>query len=47
MAPQQARVGAVVFTVLFLAIQVLFFAASMAKFLHGGWFTLLLTPRSS
>mgnify|MGYP002230109891 FL=1 len=31
------------FTIVFLAIQVLFFAASMAKFLHGGWFTLLLT----
>ena len=37
------KFGAVVFTVVFLAIQVLFFAASMAKFLHGGWFTLLLT----
>ncbi|MBM6700040.1 KUP/HAK/KT family potassium transporter [Bifidobacterium pullorum subsp. saeculare] len=37
------RVGAVVFTVVFLAIQVLFFIASMAKFLHGGWFTMLLT----
>ena len=33
------RVGAVVFTVVFLAIQFLFFFASMAKFLHGGWFT--------
>ena len=37
------RVGAVVFTVLFLAIQIMFFIASMAKFLHGGWFTCLLT----
>lgn len=37
------KFGAVVFTIVFLAIQVLFFAASMAKFLHGGWFTLLLT----
>ena len=37
------RVGAVVFTVVFLAIQFLFFFASMAKFLHGGWFTMLLT----
>ena len=37
------RVGAVVFTVVFLAIQILFFIASMAKFLHGGWFTVLLT----
>lgn len=40
---QGHRVGAVVFTVVFLAIQVLFFVASMAKFLHGGWFTILLT----
>ncbi len=37
------RIGAVVFTVLFLAIQFMFFIASMAKFLHGGWFTMLLT----
>ena len=37
------RVGAILFTVVFLAIQVMFFIASMAKFLHGGWFTLLLT----
>lgn len=37
------RLGAVVFTVVFLAIQILFFLASMAKFLHGGWFTMLLT----
>ncbi len=37
------RIGAVVFTVLFLAIQFMFFFASMVKFLHGGWFTMLLT----
>ena len=37
------RSGAVVFTVWFLAIQFMFFFASMAKFLHGGWFTMLLT----
>ncbi|WP_165775905.1 KUP/HAK/KT family potassium transporter [Bifidobacterium scaligerum] len=37
------RFGAVAFTVVFLAIQIMFFLASMAKFLHGGWFTLLLT----
>ncbi|KAB7786804.1 KUP/HAK/KT family potassium transporter [Bifidobacterium cebidarum] len=37
------RLGAVVFTVVFLAIQIMFFIASMAKFLHGGWFTMLLT----
>ncbi|OZG62856.1 potassium transporter Kup [Bifidobacterium lemurum] len=40
---QGKRVWAVVFTVVFLAIQMLFFVASMAKFLHGGWFTILLT----
>lgn len=40
---QGKRFWAIVFTIIFLAIQVLFFAASMAKFLHGGWFTLLLT----
>ena len=37
------RVGAIVFAVIFLAIQILFFMASMAKFMHGGWFTMLLT----
>nr|WP_232340009.1 MULTISPECIES: KUP/HAK/KT family potassium transporter [unclassified Bifidobacterium] len=37
------RVGSVVFAVIFLAIQILFFMASMAKFMHGGWFTMLLT----
>lgn len=37
------RFGAIVFTVLFLAIQFMFFFASMAKFLRGGWFTMLLT----
>ena len=37
------RISAIVFTILFLAIQVMFFVASMAKFLHGGWFTMLLT----
>ena len=37
------RIGAVVFTVLFLAIQFMFFFASMVKSLHGGWFTMLLT----
>ena len=37
------RVLAVVFTIVFLAIQLMFFIASMAKFLHGGWFTMLLT----
>ncbi|WP_420868069.1 KUP/HAK/KT family potassium transporter [Bifidobacterium simiarum] len=37
------RVFAIVFAILFLAIQTLFFIASMSKFLHGGWFTMLLT----
>ncbi|WP_314688516.1 KUP/HAK/KT family potassium transporter [uncultured Bifidobacterium sp.] len=37
------RLGAVVFTLVFLSIQIMFFIASMAKFLHGGWFTMLLT----
>ncbi|PLS25772.1 KUP/HAK/KT family potassium transporter [Bifidobacterium imperatoris] len=37
------RLGAAMFTVVFLAIQIMFFIASMAKFLHGGWFTMLLT----
>jgi len=37
------RIGAVVFLVVFLAIQTMFFIASMSKFLHGGWFTMLLT----
>ena len=37
------HVAAIVFLVLFLAIQTMFFIASMAKFLHGGWFTMLLT----
>ena len=37
------RVGAIVFTLVFLSIQIMFFIASMTKFLHGGWFTMLLT----
>ncbi|MBT1181347.1 KUP/HAK/KT family potassium transporter [Bifidobacterium sp. CP2] len=37
------RLGAIVFLLVFLAIQCMFFIASMAKFLHGGWFTMLLT----
>ncbi|EFA22913.1 potassium transporter [Bifidobacterium gallicum DSM 20093 = LMG 11596] len=36
------RVSAVLFGVLFPTIMVMFFLASMAKFLHGGWFTMLL-----
>ena len=38
-----SKVWSVVFLVVFLAIQTMFFVASMAKFLHGGWFTMLLT----
>ncbi|WP_051126658.1 KUP/HAK/KT family potassium transporter [Bifidobacterium magnum] len=37
------RVGAVLFGILFPTIMVLFFLSSMAKFLHGGWFTFLIT----
>ncbi|NEG70502.1 potassium transporter Kup [Bifidobacterium sp. BRDM6] len=37
------KVAAVVFGIVFPTIMVMFFAASMAKFLHGGWFTMLLT----
>lgn len=37
------RVAAVLFGIVFPTIMVMFFIASMAKFLHGGWFTMLLT----
>ncbi|RBP97291.1 potassium transporter Kup [Bifidobacterium aemilianum] len=37
------RAFAVGFTIIFLAIQIMFFVASMSKFMHGGWFTILLT----
>ncbi|MEE8685106.1 MAG: KUP/HAK/KT family potassium transporter [Bifidobacterium mongoliense] len=37
------RAFSIVFTLLFLTIQAMFFIASMAKFMHGGWFTMLLT----
>ncbi|MDO4913476.1 MAG: KUP/HAK/KT family potassium transporter [Bifidobacteriaceae bacterium] len=40
---KKSKVFAVIFTIVFLAIQIMFFIASMAKFLHGGWFTMLLT----
>lgn len=36
-------VGAVVFMVVFLAIQIMFLVASLYKFMRGGWFTMLLT----
>lgn len=37
------RVFAGVFFLVFIAIQTLFFIASMSKFMRGGWFTMLLT----
>lgn len=37
------KVAAVVFDVVFLTIQAMFLIASLAKFLKGGWFTMLLT----
>ncbi len=36
------KIAAIVFAVIFPTIMLMFFIASMAKFLHGGWFTLLL-----
>lgn len=40
---KQKRVFAVIFTLVFLAIQILFFISSMSKFMTGGWFTTLIT----
>lgn len=40
---QKKRIFAMVFLVVFLTIQVLFLVASLAKFFHGGWFTMALT----
>jgi KUP system potassium uptake protein len=40
---QHHRAFAVLFCIVFLTIQTMFFVASMAKFMHGGWFTMLLT----
>ena len=40
---KRMHVAAVVFAVVFPTIMLLFFVASMAKFMHGGWFTALLT----
>lgn len=39
---RSSKFDTVVFTIVFLVIQVLFFAVSTTKFLHGNWFTLLL-----
>lgn len=38
----RSRFAAVLFAIVFPSIMVMFFVASMAKFLHGGWFTMLL-----
>lgn len=37
------RISAGIFLVIFLTVLISYFVASMAKFLHGGWFTVLLT----
>ncbi|MDK7332929.1 KUP/HAK/KT family potassium transporter, partial [Lactobacillus crispatus] len=39
---KQLRITAIVFTIVFLAIQILFFISSMSKFMTGGWFTTLI-----
>ncbi len=40
---RRQRFLAVIFTIVFLAIQILFFISSMSKFMTGGWFTTLIT----
>lgn len=37
------RFWAIVFLVIFLSIQILFFVSSLNKFMTGGWFTMILT----
>ncbi len=37
------RFWAIVYLVVFLSIQILFFVASLNKFMTGGWFTMILT----
>ncbi len=37
------RFWAIVFLVVFLSIQILFFVSSLNKFMTGGWFTMILT----
>lgn len=37
------KLRALLFCILFLIIEVTFFISSLAKFLHGGWFTIALT----
>jgi KUP system potassium uptake protein len=39
---ERRRVCAVVFMLVFIVVEGMFFISSMAKFLHGGWFTILL-----
>lgn len=38
----RSKFAAVLFAIVFPTIMFMFFIASMAKFLHGGWFTMLL-----
>lgn len=40
---EKRKVAAIVFGIIFLAIQILFFISSLSKFMTGGWFTMLLT----
>lgn len=42
-AAWKRHIFAIVFGIIFLAIQIMFFLSSMSKFFHGGWFTMLLT----
>ncbi len=37
------KISAIIFTIVFLAIQIMFLIASLSKFMTGGWFTTLLT----
>lgn len=39
---QKKRLGALIFAVVFLLIEFMFFVSSMVKFMHGGWFTMIL-----
>lgn len=39
---QRSHIGAIIFAIIFPTIMLMFFVASMAKFFHGGWFTMLL-----
>ncbi|MEE1295614.1 MAG: KUP/HAK/KT family potassium transporter [Bifidobacterium sp.] len=39
----RSKLAAILFAIVFPTIMVMFFIASMAKFMHGGWFTMLIT----